>query len=139
MAADGDCIFCKIVAGEIPSERVDEDEYTLAFVDLNPWTRGHSLVIPKEHSKDLLQVSDEDLARTAQAAKRLSKRMVERLGCDGINLLNSCGQAAWQTIFHFHIHVIPRYVGDPLQLPTRPQEANPDELAKVAEELRGEG
>jgi histidine triad (HIT) family protein len=139
MAAEGDCIFCKIVAGEIPAERVDEDEYTLAFMDLNPWTRGHALVVPKAHSKDLLDVSDEDLARTAQAAKRLTKRMVDRLGCDGVNLLNSCGRAAWQTIFHFHLHVIPRYVGDPLQLPTRPQEADPSELAKVAEELRGEG
>jgi histidine triad (HIT) family protein len=65
--------------------------------------------------------------------------MVERLGCDGVNLLNSCGPAAWQTIFHFHIHVIPRYEGDPLRLPTTPQQADPEELAKVAEELRGEG
>jgi histidine triad (HIT) family protein len=139
MAAEGDCIFCKIVAGELPARRVDEDEHTLAFMDINPWTRGHAVVIPKEHSKDLLEISDEDLARTAQAAKRLAARMVDRLGCDGINLLNSCGQAAWQTIFHFHIHVIPRYVGDPLQLPTRPQRVDDGELAKVAEELRGEG
>jgi histidine triad (HIT) family protein len=136
MAAEGDCIFCKIIAGEIPSQRVDEDEHTVAFMDLNPWTRGHALVVPKAHSKDLLEISDEDLAHTARAAKRLTERMVDRLGCDGVNLLNSCGQAAWQTIFHFHIHVIPRYDDDPLQLPTKPQEADPEELAKVAGELR---
>jgi histidine triad (HIT) family protein len=139
MAAEGDCIFCKIVVGEIPSQRVDEDDHTVAFMDLNPWTRGHALVVPKVHSKDLLEISDEDLAHTARASKRLARRMVDRLGCDGVNLLNSCGQAAWQTIFHFHIHVIPRYADDPLRLPTTPQEVDQDELAKVAEELRGEG
>ena len=139
MAAEGDCIFCKIVAGEIPSERVDEDEHTVSFMDLNPWTRGHALVVPRRHSRDLLDIPDEDLAHTSQAAKRLAQRMRERLGCDGVNLLNSCGEAAWQTVFHFHIHVIPRYEDDPLQLPTRPQEASPDELAEVGRELRGEG
>jgi histidine triad (HIT) family protein len=134
-----DCIFCKIVAGEIPSHQVQEDEHTIAFMDLNPWTRGHALVVPKRHSRDLLEIADDDLDHVARAAKRLAQRMKDRLGCDGINLLNSCGEAAWQTVFHFHIHVIPRYEDDPLRLPTRPQEASPDELAKVADELRGEG
>jgi histidine triad (HIT) family protein len=132
-----DCIFCKIVAGEIPAERVDEDEHTIAFMDLNPWTRGHALVIPREHSRNLYEIADDDLARTASAAKRLALRMKERLGCDGVNLINSCEPAAWQTVFHFHVHVIPRYDDDPLQLPTRPQEADQDELARVARELRG--
>jgi len=131
-----DCIFCKIVAGEIPAEVVQEDEHALAFMDLNPWTRGHALVIPRNHSSDLLEVSDDDLARTAAAAKRLAARMKERLDADGINLLNACGPAAWQTVFHFHVHVIPRYEDDPLQLPTRPQEADEEELAAVAGELR---
>jgi histidine triad (HIT) family protein len=137
MAVEGDCIFCKVLSGEIPSERVDEDEHTIAIMDIKPWTRGHALVIPKAHSKDLLEISDEDLARTAQAAKRLARRMTERLGCDGVNLINSCGAAAWQTIFHFHIHVIPRYEDDPLQLPTQPRDASRDDLAQVAGELRG--
>jgi histidine triad (HIT) family protein len=132
-----DCIFCKIVAGEIPAERVDEDEHTIAFMDLNPWTRGHALVIPREHSRNLYEIGDDDLARTAAAAKRLALRMKERLRCDGVNLINSCEPAAWQTVFHFHVHVIPRYDDDPLQLPTRPQEADQDELARVAGELRG--
>ncbi len=132
-----DCIFCKIVAGELPAEVVQEDEQTIAFMDINPWTRGHALVIPRSHSKDLLEVSDEDLAHTASAAGRLAARMRERLGADGVNLLNATGAAAWQTVFHFHLHVIPRYEDDPLQLPTRPQEADKEELAAVAKELRG--
>jgi histidine triad (HIT) family protein len=131
-----DCIFCQIVAGELPSERVDEDAHTVAFMDINPWTRGHALVIPRNHSTDLLEVGDEDLHHTATAAKRLAARMKERLDADGVNLLNACGEAAWQSVFHFHIHVIPRWSGDPLQLPVRPQQADQGELAKVAAELR---
>jgi histidine triad (HIT) family protein len=131
-----DCLFCKIAAGELPAEVVQEDEHTVAFMDINPWTRGHALVIPRNHSEDLLEVSDQDLAHTAAAAKRLAARMKERLDADGINLLNACGPAAWQTVFHFHVHVIPRYEDDPLQLPTRPQEADKEDLAAVAGELR---
>jgi histidine triad (HIT) family protein len=131
-----DCIFCKIVAGELPAEKVDEDEHTIAFMDLNPWTRGHALVVPRRHSTDLLEIDEEDLANTASAAKRLAARMKERLGAEGVNLLNACGEAAWQSVFHFHIHVIPRWSDDPLQLPTRPEQADMDELAKIAAELR---
>ena len=132
-----DCLFCKIVAGEIPAQRVDEDEHTIAFMDINPWTRGHALVIPREHSRNLYEIDDADLERTATAARRLAVRMKERLGCDGVNLINSCEPAAWQTVFHFHVHVIPRYDDDPLELPVRPREGDPDEIAAVAGELRG--
>jgi histidine triad (HIT) family protein len=132
-----DCIFCKIVAGELPSERVDEDEHTVSFMDLNPWTRGHALVIPRRHSKNLYEVPEEDLRHTAAGAKRLAERMRDRLGCDGVNLLNACEPAAWQTVFHFHIHVIPRYEDDPLRLPVQPEQASPDQLGAVAALLRG--
>ena len=135
--SEADCIFCKIVAGEIPSQRVDEDEHTVAFMDINPWTRGHALVIPREHSKNLYEIGDDDLAHVAAAAKRLALRMQERLGCDGVNLLNSCEPAAWQTVFHFHVHVIPRYHDDPLRLPGQPMQPGQDELAEIAEKLRG--
>jgi len=137
MTTDPDCIFCKILAGELPAQKVDEDEHTVAFLDINPWTRGHAVVVPKRHSRNLYEIDDEDLERTAVAAKRLAIRMRDRLGCDGVNLLNSCEPAAWQTIFHFHVHVIPRYEDDPLQLPVRPQPAEPDELEAVATEIRG--
>jgi histidine triad (HIT) family protein len=137
MASDPDCIFCKIVAGEIPAQKIDEDEHTIAFMDLNPWTRGHALVIPREHTRNVWEAPPETVERTAAAAQRLAIAMRDRLGCDGVNTLNSCERAAWQTVFHYHVHVIPRYEGDPLKLPAQPQEADPDELAKVAEELRG--
>jgi histidine triad (HIT) family protein len=132
-----DCIFCKIAAGDLPSERVQEDEHTVAFMDINPWTRGHALVIPRNHSPNLYEVGEDDLRHTSSAAKRLALRMRERLRCDGVNLLNASEPAAWQTVFHFHIHVIPRYQDDPLQLPVQPQQAEPAELAEVAAELRG--
>lgn len=131
-----DCIFCRIIAGELPSERVDEDEHTVAFMDINPWARGHALVVPRNHSADLLAIPDEDLRHTAVAAKRLAGRMGDRLGADGVNLLNACGTAAWQTVFHFHVHVIPRFQGDPLRLPGTPRPADADELAQVAAQLR---
>jgi histidine triad (HIT) family protein len=135
--ANEDCIFCKVLSGEIPSQKVYEDEHAVAVMDINPWTRGHALVIPRNHSTDLLEISQADLDATIAAAQRLARMQKERLSCDGVNLLNSCGAAAWQTIFHFHIHSIPRYANDPLQLPTRPQQATPEELASVAAELRG--
>ena len=135
--AEADCVFCKIVAGEVPAQRVDEDEHTVAFMDLNPWTRGHALVVPRNHTPNLYEIDDEELARVNAAARRLALRMRERLGCDGINVLNSCEPAAWQSVFHFHLHVIPRYDDDPLELPTRPHEADPDTLEQLADTLRG--
>ena len=135
MASDPDCLFCKIVAGEIPSARVDEDERTVAFMDINPATRGHLLVVPREHATDLLEVPEADLEACARTAQRLARRVKDRLGADGVNLLNSCGQAAWQTVFHFHVHVIPRYADDPLRLPWVPGPGDPDEIAATAERL----
>jgi histidine triad (HIT) family protein len=132
-----DCIFCAIVAGELPAQILAEDEHTVSFLDINPWTRGHSLVVPRKHSKDLLEIDAADLSRTAVAAKQLAATLKDRLGADGINLLNSCGEAAWQSVFHFHVHVIPRYVDDPLRLPGAPQQVSPDELEALAEEIKG--
>ncbi len=132
-----DCIFCKIVAGELPAEKVDEDEHTVAFMDINPWTRGHALVIPREHTRNLWEAPPEVLHRTIDMAQRVAQRQRDRLRADGVNLLNSTEPAAWQTVFHFHVHVIPRYDDDPLQLPGKPGDPSDDELDAVAEELRG--
>jgi histidine triad (HIT) family protein len=134
-----DCLFCGIVAGDVPAQIVDSDEHTVAFMDINPATRGHALVVPREHSTDLMDVSDEDLARTMAAARRLARRMEETLEPDGYNILNSCGPAAWQTIFHYHVHVIPRYDDDPLKLPWVPGPGDPDEIAATADRIRGDG
>jgi histidine triad (HIT) family protein len=135
--ADPDCIFCKIVAGDLPATIVDEDERTLAFMDIAPATRGHVLVIPRAHSSDLLSVAAEDLSAVGLAAQRVAQNVKERLGADGVNLLNSCGAAAWQTVFHFHVHVIPRYDDDPLRLPWVPTAGDPEQIATAAQELSG--
>jgi histidine triad (HIT) family protein len=133
-----DCLFCGIVAGDVPAQIVDSDEHTVAFMDINPATRGHALVVPRTHSKDLMDVPDEDLERTMAAARRLARRMEETLEPAGYNILNACRQAAWQTIFHYHLHVIPRYEDDPLKLPWIPRGAEAEEIAAVAERIRGE-
>jgi histidine triad (HIT) family protein len=135
--AHEDCIFCKVLRGEIPGERVYEDEHAIGVMDINPWTRGHAVVFPRKHAADLFEIDDEELGHVAVAAKRLATTMRDRLDCDGVNLLQSNGRAAWQTIFHLHVHVIPRYDDDPLELPTQPRPAEPEELAEVAREIRG--
>ena len=133
---DPDCIFCKIVAGELPAQIVDEDERTVAFMDINPGTRGHLLVIPREHSRDVTEIAPEDLAAVVSMAQKLAVRALERLDADGVNLFNSCGAAAWQTVFHFHVHVIPRYDGDPLRLPWIPAPGDSAEIEATADTLR---
>jgi histidine triad (HIT) family protein len=136
MAADPDCLFCKIVAGEVPSTRVSEDERTVAFMDINPATRGHLLVIPREHAANVHEIDPEDLKAVALTGKAMAQRVRDKLGADGVNLLNSTNAVAWQTVFHFHLHVIPRYEDDPLKLPWIPRGGDEDEIAAIAEELR---
>ncbi len=136
--ADPDCLFCGIVDGSIPSQTIDSDERTVAFMDINPATPGHALVVPRVHSADLLEIAPEDLSATMLASQRLAGRMKEVLEADGINLINACGAVAWQTVFHFHIHVVPRYEDDPLKLPWIPEPGDSDEIAQIATRLRGE-
>jgi histidine triad (HIT) family protein len=135
--ADPNCIFCKILAGDLPATIVDEDERTISFMDIAPATRGHALVIPRTHTRDLLSVEREDLHAVADASQRLASRAKERLRADGVNLLNSCGAVAFQTVFHFHMHVIPRYEGDPVRLPWVPAPGDPKEIAAAAQDLVG--
>ncbi len=134
--SDPDCIFCKIVAGELAAQIIDQDERTVTFMDISPATRGHALVVPRRHSRDLLEIEPEDLEATILAAQRVARKLGERLGADGVNLLNSCAAAAWQTVFHFHVHVIPRYTGDPLRLPWTPAPGDPEEIDATAQALR---
>jgi histidine triad (HIT) family protein len=131
-----DCIFCAVVAGDSPAEIVDSDEHTVTLMDINPATRGHALVVPRRHSEDLLSIGEADLVNCAVAAQRVAKRMEATLAPDGFNLLNATRAAAWQTVFHFHIHVIPRYEDDPLQLPWIPRGADMDEISAIAADIR---
>jgi histidine triad (HIT) family protein len=132
---DADCIFCRIVAGQLPATVVAEDERTIALMDIQPANPGHVLVIPRAHARDLLAIGPEDLAACVAMAREIAGRVVERLGADGVNLLNSCGADAWQTVFHFHVHVIPRYKGDPLRLPWTPATGDLGEIAAVGAQL----
>jgi histidine triad (HIT) family protein len=135
--ADPDCIFCKIAAGELPATIIAEDERTVTFMDIQPASRGHALVIPRTHAADVHEIDPDDLAAVAHAAQRLAGKMRTTLGADGVNLLNSSGAAAWQTVFHFHMHVIPRYEGDPLRLPWVPAAGDKDAIAATGAELAG--
>jgi histidine triad (HIT) family protein len=138
MESASDCVFCRIVAGELPSERVYDDERTVAFMDINPTTRGHVLVVPRTHSTDLLDIEDDDLAACMRTAQKIAGWQRTRGNADGVNLLQSTGRAASQVIFHFHMHVIPRYAGDGLVNPLHRAPGDPQEIAAAAAELRGE-
>lgn len=128
-----DCIFCKIANGEIPSATIYEDEKFRAFLDLNPATKGHALLVPKEHYANLYEIEEDTLKDAVAAAKKIGTRMKDTLGCDGLNLVQNNGEAAGQTVFHFHLHMIPRYKEDGAGLTWKQHEltdADRDELVK---------
>lgn len=134
------CTFCGIVAGEIPSATIAETDRAIAFMDINPVTEGHALVVPREHALDLLDVAQDDLAACALLSQEVARRAKERLGADGVNLLNCSGAAAWQTEFHFHVHVIPRYQDQPardrsIRLPWDPTPGDLDEIVRIGTRL----
>ena len=104
-----DCIFCKIGAGEIPSRKIYEDSDLIAIMDLNPTSKGHSLIIPKEHCTNIYDIDEDIAAKVMKTAKKLATKMTVALNCDGFNLLQNNGETAGQTMFHFHMHLIPRY------------------------------
>ena len=136
MRRDPDCIFCKIVAGEIPSFKLFEDEATLAFMDINPASEGHALVIPKEHAPDLYAVSDEALARTLVTAKRVAAALARTLNPDGLNIVQCNGAAAAQSVMHFHVHVLPRVTDDGLAMNWGLKLGDIDAIGRLAERIR---
>ncbi len=109
---DKDCIFCKIAAGEIPSATLYEDEDFRVILDLSPASKGHALILPKEHYRNLYDIDEETAAKAFVLAKKMVKKMTDVLGCDGYNVVQNNEEAAGQTVFHFHMHLIPRYKGD---------------------------
>ncbi|HEU4947115.1 MAG TPA: HIT domain-containing protein [Kribbella sp.] len=124
------CLFCGIVAGTIPSQQIASNERAIAFMDINPATRGHLLVAPRAHSTDLREADPEDLIAATLLAKDLVARVTDRLDADGANVLSCIGAEAWQSVFHTHMHVIPRYKDDPLRLPWH---STPGDAATIAE------
>lgn len=113
---DENCIFCKIAAGEIPSATLYEDDDFRVILDLGPASKGHALILPKEHYRNLYDIDDETLAKAALLAKKMVKKLTDVLGCDGYNIVQNNEPCAGQTVFHFHMHLIPRYEGDKVGL-----------------------
>ena len=103
------CIFCAIATGEIPSFKIYEDEFVLAYLDINPFSKGHTLVIPKEHTTGMLDTPDETLSAVISRVKKVANRLKSALPCDGFNILQNNGEAAGQTVMHLHFHIVPRY------------------------------
>jgi histidine triad (HIT) family protein len=136
MNPDPDCIFCKIIAGEIPSFKLFEDENTFVFMDINPANDGHCLVIPREHSPDLYSISDDAIAATVKTAKMIAAAVEKTLQPEGLNLLQCNGPAAAQSVMHFHMHVLPRREGDNLKLNWGLEAGDMDAIGELAERIR---
>ncbi|MDO4292309.1 MAG: HIT family protein [Eubacteriales bacterium] len=132
-----DCIFCKIANGEIPSNTLYEDESFRVILDVGPATKGHALILPREHFANLYELPEDWCQKAFLLAKRMAARMTERLGCDGFNLLQNNGEVAGQTVHHFHVHLIPRYKDDGQELEMKKSSPSQEELAKVREEICG--
>lgn len=133
---DKDCIFCKIANGEIPSSTVYEDEMFRVILDLGPASRGHALILPKEHYKDLCGLDENVAAKVLPLAGKIGAAMKKALGCAGFNVVQNNGEAAGQTVFHFHVHIIPRYEGGPSMVAWNPGSAKPEELELISNCIR---
>ena len=131
------CVFCAIAANEIPSFKVYEDDLVLAYLDINPFSKGHTLVIPKEHSSGLLDTSDETLAALVARVKKVASHLKATHPCDGFNILQNNGEAAGQTVMHIHFHIVPRYGKEEISFVS--QKGDMDELKSLADRIRMEG
>ena len=131
-----DCIFCAIAAGEIPSFKLYEDDLVLAYLDINPFTRGHALVIPKAHSEGMLDTPDDVLAEVVKRVKKVAAHLKAALPCDGFNVLQNNGAAAGQTVRHLHFHIVPRYGEAAEGISFASGKGDMDELKALAEKLR---
>ena len=135
---DCNCIFCKIANGEIPSTTLYEDEDFRVILDLGPATRGHALLLPKNHFANLFELDDETAQKAILVAKKMAGKMKDALGADGFNLVQNNGEAAGQTVFHFHMHLIPRSENDNAGILWEPGETTPEDMAEVKRLVDGE-
>lgn len=134
---DANCIFCKIANGEVPSKTLYEDDKFRVILDLGPATKGHALVLPKEHYKNLYELPEETAGEVMKLAKKMVTKMTERLGCEGFNLVQNNGDLAGQTVYHFHMHMIPRYQADGQKIGWKPQEVAQEELEAIKNTIVG--
>lgn len=133
---DENCIFCRIANGEIPSATVLEDERFRVILDMGPASKGHALILPKEHFRDVCELDEEYASKILQLGARIGAAMKRTLGCSGFNLVQNNGASAGQTVFHFHMHVIPRYDGEAPMITWNPGQAQQEELKETAEQIR---
>ncbi len=132
-----DCIFCKLANGAIPTKSIYEDEDFKVILDMGPATRGHALILPKDHAENLFELPDETAAKAMVLAKKLAKQMKESLNADGVNLVQNNGEAAGQTVMHFHLHIIPRYKNDGQHILWNPTEVSDEELTQIQKQITG--
>ncbi len=132
---DSNCIFCKIANGEIPSRTLYEDEDFRVIMDLAPATKGHSLILPKNHYKNIYEIADDTAAKVLPLAKKMATLMTEKLGADGFNIVQNNNEVAGQTVFHFHVHLIPRYNDDKQSLVMKPQEMTDAQLDEIRDRI----
>ena len=131
-----DCIFCKIAKGEIPSATIFENADFKVILDVAPAAKGHSLIIPKEHFKDIFELDSDTAAKLFTLAAAVARELKAELKCDGLNVLQNNGEVAGQTVFHFHMHLIPRYNDDGLDITLGSRESDPEELQQLAERIK---
>jgi len=130
-----DCIFCKIAHGDIPSKALYEDEEFKVILDLGPATKGHALILPKDHAANLYELPDETASKVLVLAKKMITKMTEKLNCDGFNLVQNNGAVAGQTVHHFHLHLIPRYENDGQNINWIPGEPSSEELEAIQKQI----
>jgi len=133
-----DCIFCKIANGVIPTNSIYEDDKFRVILDLSPATKGHALILPKEHFANIYELPEEWAAQVMVLAKKMAMTMTEKLKCDGLNLVQNNGEAAGQTVMHFHLHLIPRYENDNQHILWKPTKPSAEELSEVCALLKTE-
>lgn len=134
---DDNCIFCKIANGEIPSRTLYEDDAFRVILDLSPATKGHALILPKNHFRNLYEIDEDTAAKVLPLAKKMAVAMTEKLGCDGFNVVQNNNEVAGQTVFHFHVHLIPRYTDDNQSLVMKPCGMTPEEIDAVRDVIAG--
>lgn len=133
---DSNCIFCKIANGEIPSKTIEENDMFKVVLDVGPATKGHALILPKDHYRNLYDLPEDVVAEVYKMAQKIALKMKEKLGCDGVNIVQNNEEAAGQTVFHFHMHVIPRYKDDGQVIGWRPGQPTAEDLDAILDALK---
>ncbi|MCQ2491478.1 MAG: HIT family protein [Lachnospiraceae bacterium] len=131
-----DCIFCNLANGIWPAEAIYEDDKVKVILDAGPASKGHALILPKEHADDMFDLDEESAAHIFVVANKVAKAMKKTLNCDGMNILQNNGPIAGQTVFHFHLHLIPRYEGDGIALTWKPGSVTDEEKSEIIAEIK---